>query len=69
MPKEKNRCRGSFRLGTACANCDRCTEKGYTETKQKEAQDAYKEKLKTLPADRVKPRNQVTIKNPEVIKE
>jgi len=61
--KEKNRCRGSYRLGTACGTCDRCKEKNYTPAKAKLAQAEYEERVKKMPANRVKPKGQVTIKS------
>lgn len=48
------KCSGSFKIGTACAVCERCKERGYTVEDQQKAREAEKERTKDLPADRVK---------------
>ena len=57
------RCRGSYKLGTACGNvdlpegvkeCVRCTERKYDAEARQAAIDAEAERVKTLPGDRVK---------------
>lgn len=64
------RCRGSMKVGTACANedlpegvtsCVKCTEAKYDKNARKAAKEAEKERTKDLPADRVKKHSQ-TIK-------
>jgi hypothetical protein len=63
MSQKPYRCRGSFKIGTACANqdlpegvesCQKCTETGYTPEAKETAVAAEIERTKDLPADRVK---------------
>lgn len=49
-------CRGSFRIGTACADCPRCRKADFTPEKKAAAIEAEKERTKDFPADRVKPK-------------
>ena len=64
--KKEFLCRGSFRRGTACGECERCKAKGYTLAKKNLAIEETKTRDAKLPAGRIKPKNQVTIKNTEV---
>ena len=57
------KCRGSFQLGTACGLCDRCKGRGFTPAQKNLAIAKEEERTKNLPPDRVKPKNQVIIKN------
>lgn len=61
--EKKYRCRGSMKVGTACANenlpegvkrCEKCTEAKYDKIAKKDAIKAEKDRTKDLPADRVK---------------
>lgn len=56
MPEKKKefRCRGSFKVGTACGECVRCQAKNYGKAEKEAAIKAEKERTKNLPADRVK---------------
>lgn len=64
------RCRGSFKLGTACAQqdlpegvteCAKCKAEGYTTVKRDAAIAAEAERTKDLPADRVKRGQEIRI--------
>lgn len=63
MSTKPYRCRGSMKIGTACANtnlpegvenCVKCTEATYTPEAREAAIAAETERTKDLPADRVK---------------
>jgi hypothetical protein len=63
MSEKPYRCRGSFKIGTACANqdlpegvasCQKCTDANYTVEAKEAAVAAEIERTKDLPADRVK---------------
>lgn len=64
------RCRGSFKIGTACAQqdlpegvteCAKCKAEGYDVAKRDAAIAAEAERTKDFPADRVKRGNEVRI--------
>jgi len=63
MSTKPYRCRGSMKVGTACANqdlpegvesCAKCTEANFDATAKEAAVAAEAERTKDLPADRVK---------------
>lgn len=63
MSTKPYRCRGSVRIGTACANqdlpegvesCQKCTEANFDQAAKQAAIEAEAERTKNLPADRVK---------------
>lgn len=49
------KCRGSFKAGTACGVCARCTSRNYTIADAETAREAEAKRLAKLPANRVKP--------------
>lgn len=51
---KKNICRGSFTVGTACGECERCKKRGYTPEERKVAMKREEERTKGMPSDRVK---------------
>lgn len=63
MSTKPYRCRGSIRIGTACANqdlpegvdsCQKCTDASFDQAAKEAAIAAEAERTKDLPADRVK---------------
>lgn len=50
----RERCGGSFKLGTACGNCPRCDARDFGPDEKDQAIAAEIERTKDLPANRVK---------------